>query len=65
MTLKMIDFAHTRLVEGEGPDEGVLKGVRTLRGLVQGRAAAVRQEVYKEGQAAAPAASTATAAAAV
>jgi 1D-myo-inositol-tetrakisphosphate 5-kinase/inositol-polyphosphate multikinase len=51
VTLKMIDFAHTRLVEGEGPDEGVLMGVRTLRALVQGRAEAVRQEVYKQGQA--------------
>ena len=52
VTLKMIDFAHTRLVEGEGPDEGVLKGVRTLRSLVQGRAETVRREVYKQGQAA-------------
>ena len=37
LTVKMIDFAHTRLVEGEGIDLGVLKGLRTLRGLVKGR----------------------------
>lgn len=46
MNLRMIDFAHTRLVEGEGADEGVLKGIRTLRGLVQNRAEQVRQKVY-------------------
>jgi len=45
MTLKLIDFAHTGLVEGEGPDEGVLKGVKTLRGLVQGRAETVRAAI--------------------
>ena len=37
VSIRMIDFAHTRLVDGEGPDEGVLKGLRTLRGLVKGR----------------------------
>lgn len=37
VTVRMIDFAHTRLVEGDGPDQGVLKGMRTLRGMVQGR----------------------------
>lgn len=36
-TLKMIDFAHTSLVEGEGPDEGVLKGISTLKKLIQTR----------------------------
>lgn len=35
--VKMIDFAHTWIAEGEGVDEGVLKGLNTLRGLVQGR----------------------------
>ncbi|ODO11211.1 hypothetical protein I350_01815 [Cryptococcus amylolentus CBS 6273] len=43
LTVKMIDFAHTWLAEGEGPDEGVLKGLKTLRGLVEGR----REEVEK------------------
>jgi 1D-myo-inositol-tetrakisphosphate 5-kinase/inositol-polyphosphate multikinase len=37
ITLRMIDFAHTWLVEGEGPDRGVLKGVETLEALVEGR----------------------------
>jgi 1D-myo-inositol-tetrakisphosphate 5-kinase/inositol-polyphosphate multikinase len=37
LTVRLIDFAHTRLVEGEGPDLGVLKGLSTLRALVQGR----------------------------
>ena len=41
VTLRLIDFAHTSLVQGEGPDPGVLKGIKTLRGLVQGR----REEV--------------------
>ena len=35
--VKMIDFAHTWITEGEGVDHGVLKGLATLRGLVQGR----------------------------
>ncbi|GAA6032655.1 hypothetical protein JCM8097_004864 [Rhodosporidiobolus ruineniae] len=36
--VRLIDFAHTRgLMEGKkGPDEGVLKGVRTVRELVRG-----------------------------
>ncbi|KIR97107.1 hypothetical protein L804_05769 [Cryptococcus deuterogattii 2001/935-1] len=37
LTLKMIDFAHTWLAQGEGPDEGVLKGLRTFRSLVERR----------------------------
>lgn len=37
LVVRLIDFAHTWLEEGEGPDEGVLLGLRTLRGLVQGR----------------------------
>ncbi|WWD06570.1 hypothetical protein V865_004663 [Kwoniella europaea PYCC6329] len=35
--VKLIDFAHTWLAQGEGPDQGVLKGLSTLRGLLQGR----------------------------
>lgn len=35
--VKMIDFAHARHLQGEGPDEGVLKGVHTVIRLLQGR----------------------------
>ena len=35
--VRLIDFAHTRLVPGEGPDEGVLKGVDTTINLLEGR----------------------------
>ncbi|KAI0781528.1 SAICAR synthase-like protein [Trametes elegans] len=35
--VKLIDFAHTKLVPGEGPDEGVLKGVDTVLGLLDRR----------------------------
>jgi 1D-myo-inositol-tetrakisphosphate 5-kinase/inositol-polyphosphate multikinase len=36
-SVRLIDFAHTRLVDEEGPDEGVLMGMRTVLGLVEGR----------------------------
>ncbi|KAL5490637.1 hypothetical protein ACEPAI_5471 [Sanghuangporus weigelae] len=35
--VRLIDFAHTRLTAGEGPDSGVLKGVDTTIRLLQGR----------------------------
>lgn len=35
--VKMIDFAHTWIAEGQGVDEGVLKGIATLRSLIKGR----------------------------
>lgn len=35
--VKMIDFAHARHLPGEGPDEGVLKGVQTVISLLKGR----------------------------
>ncbi|WWC91454.1 uncharacterized protein L201_006400 [Kwoniella dendrophila CBS 6074] len=35
--IKLIDFAHTWLCQGEGPDLGVLKGLNNLKGLLQGR----------------------------
>lgn len=41
LVVRLIDFAHTWLVEGEGPDEGVLLGLKTLRGLVQRRKAEI------------------------
>jgi 1D-myo-inositol-tetrakisphosphate 5-kinase/inositol-polyphosphate multikinase len=56
VTVRMIDFAHTMLVEGEGPDEGVLKGLDTLRGLVRGRSELVRQAVYEDARGGDPAA---------
>ncbi|OJT02013.1 Inositol polyphosphate multikinase [Trametes pubescens] len=35
--VKLIDFAHTKIVPGAGPDEGVLKGVDTVLSLLDGR----------------------------
>ena len=35
--VKLIDFAHTKIVPGIGPDEGVLKGVDTVLSLLDGR----------------------------
>ena len=35
--VKLIDFAHTRLAPGEGPDEGVLLGLDTMLRLLDGR----------------------------
>ncbi|KAJ9116448.1 hypothetical protein QFC22_004890 [Naganishia vaughanmartiniae] len=36
-TIRLIDFAHTRLADGEGPDLGFLQGVRAVIALVEGR----------------------------
>jgi 1D-myo-inositol-tetrakisphosphate 5-kinase/inositol-polyphosphate multikinase len=35
--VKLIDFAHTRLKPGHGPDEGVLLGLNTILKLLNGR----------------------------
>lgn len=35
--VKLIDFAHTRLVPGEGPDDGVMMGMGTTIKLLEGR----------------------------
>jgi inositol-polyphosphate multikinase len=35
--VKLIDFAHTKLTPGLGPDEGVLKGFNTVLSLLDGR----------------------------
>ncbi|KAF9265713.1 SAICAR synthase-like protein [Marasmius fiardii PR-910] len=40
--VKLIDFAHTRLKPGEGPDKGVLKGVATVLRLLEGRVEQVK-----------------------
>ncbi|KAG8911532.1 hypothetical protein FRC01_005665 [Tulasnella sp. 417] len=37
--VKMIDFAHTRLAPGEGPDKGVVLGMETTLNLLKGRKA--------------------------
>ncbi|KAF8061549.1 hypothetical protein FPV67DRAFT_284732 [Lyophyllum atratum] len=37
--VKLIDFAHTHLLPGEGPDEGVLLGMDTILKLLDGRIA--------------------------
>lgn len=47
-TLPLIDFAHTRLVPGRGPDTGVLLGVDTLIGLIHERRSVV-QALVDEG----------------
>jgi 1D-myo-inositol-tetrakisphosphate 5-kinase/inositol-polyphosphate multikinase len=39
--VRLIDFAHTRFVPGQGPDEGVLLGIDTILGLLDERIAAV------------------------
>lgn len=39
--VKLIDFAHTKLTPGRGPDEGVLKGLDTVLDLLDGRINAV------------------------
>ncbi|KAG1749453.1 inositol polyphosphate kinase-domain-containing protein [Suillus lakei] len=36
-SLSLIDFAHTRFIDGVGPDEGVLKGIQTMIDLVRQR----------------------------
>jgi inositol-polyphosphate multikinase len=41
-TVKLIDFAHTRIAAGEGPDQGVLLGVSTVLDLLDGRIAQIR-----------------------
>ena len=35
--VKLIDFAHTTVVPGKGPDEGVLLGLDTILRLLDGR----------------------------
>jgi inositol-polyphosphate multikinase len=39
--VRLIDFAHTRLKPGEGPDVGLLKGFDTLLSLLDGRIASL------------------------
>jgi 1D-myo-inositol-tetrakisphosphate 5-kinase/inositol-polyphosphate multikinase len=39
--VRLIDFAHTRLKPGEGPDVGVLRGLDTILSLLDGRIASL------------------------
>lgn len=36
-SVHLIDFAHTRITPGEGPDQGVLTGIDTVLRLLDGR----------------------------
>ena len=49
-TVKLIDFAHARFAPGEGPDENVLRGVRSLVGVLE----RLCDELEREAQAQAP-----------
>ena len=40
--VKLIDFAHTKVVLGEGPDKGVLLGMDTTLKLLDGRIAQIK-----------------------
>ena len=40
--VKLIDFAHTKMVAGEGPDEGVLLGMDTTLRLLDGRISEIK-----------------------
>ncbi|KAI0668333.1 SAICAR synthase-like protein [Trametes maxima] len=51
--VKLIDFAHTKIVPGAGPDEGVLKGVDTVLKLLEGRIEQVKAIAASKGKAAA------------
>ncbi|GAA5900219.1 hypothetical protein JCM8208_002054 [Rhodotorula glutinis] len=52
--VRIIDFAHTRALlpgeEEDGSDEGVLLGLRTVRGLVDGLVRRLREEQRREEQ---------------
>jgi len=43
--VKVIDFAHTKIQEGLGPDEGVLLGLRTTISLLEGRIKEVQEVI--------------------
>ncbi|EMD34283.1 hypothetical protein CERSUDRAFT_117164 [Gelatoporia subvermispora B] len=44
-TVKLIDFAHSTPVPGQGPDEGVLKGLATFMELLDGRIEQVQKHM--------------------
>ena len=41
--VRLIDYAHTKVVPGEGPDEGVLLGIDTTLKLLDGRIAQIKR----------------------
>lgn len=41
--LRLIDFAHATRAEGQGADQGLLRGIRTVRELVEGLLEEVRK----------------------
>ena len=41
--VKLIDFAHTTVVAGEGPDEGALLGMDTTLKLLDGRIVQIKE----------------------
>jgi 1D-myo-inositol-tetrakisphosphate 5-kinase/inositol-polyphosphate multikinase len=43
--VRLIDFAHTRRKQGEGPDPGALKGLDTLLNLLDGRIDSLAHDV--------------------
>lgn len=43
--VKLIDFAHTKIQEGLGPDEGVLLGLKTTMSLLEGRIKEVQEVI--------------------
>ncbi|KAI0373134.1 SAICAR synthase-like protein [Pilatotrama ljubarskyi] len=51
--VKLIDFAHTKIVPGAGPDDGVLKGVDTVLRLLDGRIEQVKAAAASKGEKAA------------
>ena len=52
--VKLIDFAHTKIVPGIGPDEGVLKGVDTVLSLLDGRIEQARAVIASKAAAPGP-----------
>lgn len=50
LEMRLIDFAHTRSAVGEGPDEGVLLGLRTVQSLLEALTAKLEQQQREEDQ---------------
>lgn len=46
--VKLIDFAHTKLTPGQGPDKGLLKGMDTVIELLEGRIKEVTRLVEED-----------------
>jgi hypothetical protein len=47
-TLRLIDFAHTRLVQGQGKDEGFLLGLESTMRLIKGRLGELEKDAKGE-----------------